>query len=74
MSALVEASNSTTNAIALLTLADRDALFERAFNSLCKTVYNISDDRVLDKRRFGERSYVTLYDRVNMVLRNASDD
>lgn len=73
INALVLASGSTSNSIALLSIADRDALFEIAFVSLCKTVYNISDDSTLDKRRFGERSYTTLYDRVNKLVRTSGD-
>ncbi len=74
INALVLASGCTVNSIAQLSITDRDALFDTAFVSLCKTVYDISDDVTLDKRRYGERSYTTLYDRVNKLVRTASDE
>lgn len=42
--------------------SELDALFEVAFLAVCSAVYPGVDLEVLDGKRVGDRSYVTMYD------------
>jgi len=49
------------------TPAELDALFSAAFMSLCGLIYPGRDAEWLDKRRVGDRSYLTVYDKVGKL-------
>lgn len=65
---MLETCNVKATAVASMTVAERDALFERSFLALFEDILDPGVDiQCLDVQRFGDTSYCRLYDRLKAI-------
>jgi len=70
MNKLIEHSGQDRRNIMSLPIKDRDDCFESSFMTLHRTIYPNADVTLIDKRRIGDLSFITLYDQIKKAAKN----